>query len=69
MKKQQATRRTEAQRRADRRYKLKRVQVSIDFREGDEELALLDRLAKEYGSRKAAIIAGLRAVDNRRKKP
>ena len=61
--------RTEAQRRADRRYKLKRVQVSIDFREGDEELALLDDLAAEHGGRKAAIIAALRAVDNRRKKP
>lgn len=61
--------RTEAQRRADRRYKLKRVQVAIDFREGDPDLALLDRLAKEYGSRKAAIIAALRSIDNRRKKP
>lgn len=63
------TQRTEAQRRADRRYKLKRVQVAIDFREGDEELAMLDRLAGDYGSRKAAIVAALRAVDNRRKKP
>lgn len=39
------------------------TQKSIRF--ADDELKLLDRLAKRHGSIKAAVLAGLRALESR----
>lgn len=36
------------------------------FRFSDEELALLDGLAKDHGTQKAAVLAGLRALQGRK---
>lgn len=35
------------------------------FRFSDEELQLLEQLAKQHGSQKAAVMAGLRALEAR----
>jgi len=55
--------RTDAHRKADAKYREKRVRVALDLDVGGEDLARLERLAKTYGSRKAAIIAGLKKLD------
>lgn len=44
----------------------KRPSPAKSFRFTPEEQALLDRLAEEHGSQKAAIMAGLDALVNRR---
>lgn len=59
--------RSDAHRAADARYRAKRVQVPLDFREGDPDLVLLDRLAEQYGSRKGAILEALRRLDAARR--
>lgn len=48
---------------AEARYEAKRRQVALAFRKDDPDLARLERLALRYGSRKAAIVAGLRALE------
>lgn len=54
--------RTDANRKADQKYRQKRVRVPLDFRVDDPMLALLDKLADRYGSRKAAIVAALKRL-------
>lgn len=54
--------RTDAHRRADEKYRQGRVRVALDFGRDDPDLVLLDQLADQHGSRKAAIVAGLHAL-------
>lgn len=56
------TTRTDAHRKADQKYRQKRVRVPIDFDPSDPDFALLEQLAEKHGSRKAAIVAGLRLL-------
>lgn len=54
--------RTDAHRRADEKYRQGRIRVPLEFSHNDPDLALLEGLAREHGSRKAAIVAGLRLL-------
>lgn len=55
--------RTDAHRKADAKYRQGRVRVPLDFNADDPDLALLEQMAERHGSRKAAIVAGLKALD------
>lgn len=55
------------QQQANKRQDAKRAeQPRINgFRASEDEIKILDELAKKYGSRKAAIIAGLKALQQK----
>lgn len=59
--------RSAAQRAADARYHSKRVRIVMEFDRDDPDLHTLLDLVPEHGSRKAVLVAGLRAIKKGRR--